>query len=78
MRGLLTISAIGAAAVIATGVSAQSNKAIMTGGAKGAYHMQFCPPLPKALEKAFFAGYQCIASGGTGDNIKGMLESPTP
>ncbi len=77
MRGLLLISASIAAVVFATGAAAQSNKAIMTGGAKGAYHTQFCPPVPKALEKAFFSGYQCVASGGTGDNIKGVVETPS-
>lgn len=54
-----------------------AQKAILTGGDKGAYFNTFCPPLPQALGNAMFAGYRCQPSGGTLENIKGVLEKPS-
>lgn len=52
-------------------------KSINTGGSAGAYHSTFCPPIPRALENAYFNGYQCNTSAGTVDNIGRVMANPT-
>jgi len=52
-------------------------RAISTGGPQGAYHTQFCPPLPAALARGYFHGYACTPSRGTVENIQRVLEQPT-
>lgn len=52
-------------------------RAINTGGAAGAYHGTFCPPLPGVLANAYFQGYQCTPSAGTVQNIQRVLAQPT-
>lgn len=52
-------------------------KAINTGGAAGAYHGTFCPPLPGVLANAYFQGYACTPSAGTVQNIQRVLAQPT-
>ncbi len=53
------------------------SRAINTGGAQGAYHTLFCPPLPTTLAAAYFQGYQCTPSAGTLENITRVLATPT-
>lgn len=50
--------------------------AIYTGGQSGAYYSVFCPPLPSALEKAYFTGFSCKTSAGSVDNIQKVLADP--
>lgn len=64
-------------ALLALTVGASAQKAIFTGGEKGAYHTTFCPPLPAVLGQSMFAGYQCNPSGGTLENIAQVLSKPT-
>lgn len=64
-------------AMLALTVSAQAQKAIYTGGEKGAYNSTFCPPLPNILNQQWFAGYQCTPSGGTLENIAQVLSKPS-
>lgn len=64
-------------AMLALTVSAQAQKAIFTGGEKGAYQTTFCPPLPTILNQSMFAGYQCTPSGGTLENIAQVLSKPS-
>lgn len=52
-------------------------KAINTGGAQGAYHSTFCPPLPGVLSNAYFQGYTCTPSAGTIENIQRVLAQPS-
>ena len=48
---------------------------VHTGGESGAYHLNFCPPLAKALaEKGH--DYQCTASSGSLDNMRRVAETP--
>ena len=63
-----------------TGAHAQVQpgpKAINTGGAAGAYHGTFCPPLPPVLANAYFQGYACTPSAGTVENISRVLAQPS-
>jgi hypothetical protein len=64
-------------ALLALTVSAQAQKAIFTGGEKGAYHSTFCPPLPNVLNQSMFSGYRCTPSGGTLENIQQVLSKPS-
>lgn len=74
---LASVFAISAAAgALAQGV-APGPKAINTGGASGAYHGTFCPPLPPVLANAYFQGYTCTPSAGTVENIQRVLAQPT-
>ena len=78
MKNLLLASVFALAAV--TGAQAQTQpgpKAINTGGAAGAYHGTFCPPLPGVLANAYFQGYACTPSAGTVENIQRVLRQPT-
>lgn len=70
---VLMAHAVSAAAQIA----APGPKAINTGGAAGAYHTTFCPPLPTVLATAFFQGYSCTPSAGTLQNIDRVLAQPS-
>jgi hypothetical protein len=63
-----------AGGALAEGSRAQS---INTGGEKGAYHTQFCPPLPAALSNEYFQSYKCTPSKGTLENIDRVLKDPT-
>tara|TARA_R110000868_G_scaffold9620_1_gene47492 strand:+ start:8077 stop:9087 length:1011 start_codon:yes stop_codon:yes gene_type:complete len=69
------------AAVAVSSASAQNGnpgaKAINTGGAAGAYHNTFCPPLPLVLANAYFQGYSCTPSAGTVENIARVMRQPT-
>lgn len=56
---------------------AMAQKAVLTGGERGAYHETFCPPIPAPLGDLMFPGYRCTASGGTLDNIKQVVAQPT-
>lgn len=75
MKRVLALALMTTAMVGITPAIAQ--KAILTGGQAGAYHSTFCPPLPKVLGDAFFAGYACTPSGGTVANIAGVVAQPT-
>jgi hypothetical protein len=78
MKNLLLATVFGLAAV--TGAQAQTQpgaKAINTGGAAGAYHTTFCPPIPGVLSNAYFQGYTCTTSAGTVQNIDRVLAQPT-
>lgn len=55
-----------------TGV-AQAGK-IHTGGARGAYNGDFCPPLAKELGKAKF-NYKCTLSVGSNENIERVMQN---
>lgn len=62
--------------------SAQKPRAIHTGGAAGAYHTLFCPPLPPVLTEAQFPGYSCTACKdkepcGSVANIERVMAEPT-
>lgn len=57
--------------------NSQARHAIHTGGEGGAYYSVFCPPLPDALNGAYFYGYECTPSKGTVDNIDKVLANPT-
>ena len=48
---------------------------IHTGGARGAYNGDFCPPLAKELGTAKF-NYKCTLSLGSNDNIRKVQTSP--
>lgn len=78
MKNLL-LSGVFAMATI-SGALAQNatvgTRAINTGGAAGAYHGTFCPPLPGVLANAYFQGYQCTPSAGTVQNIQRVLAQP--
>ncbi len=54
---------------------AQAGK-IYTGGARGAYNSDFCPPLAKELGKAKF-NYSCTVSLGSSDNIERVMQNPS-
>lgn len=73
MRSLFLVTT----ALLAFTTNAQAQKAIYTGGEKGAYNSTFCPPLPNILNQSMFAGYQCTPSGGTLENIAQVLSKPT-
>lgn len=64
-------------ALLALTAGAHAQKAIYTGGEKGAYNTTFCPPLPTILNQSMFAGYQCTPSGGTLENIAQVLSKPS-
>jgi len=71
-----------ACTILMTAFSAQAQdrvgpKAINTGGASGAYHSTFCPPIPGVLANAYFQGYACTPSAGTVQNIQRVLQQPT-
>lgn len=51
-------------------------KAVYTGGAAGAYHTLFAPPVLDALGKAYFKGYSLTTSAGTLDNINKVSANP--
>jgi hypothetical protein len=79
--GVLIVAA--AAAALTAGASAQdkSQKIIKTGGSKGAYHTQFCPPLEPKLRAAQFSGYRCTACQpgepcGSPANIDFVMKNP--
>lgn len=57
--------------------AAFAQKAILTGGDKGAYHSTFCPPIPGVLAQHDFPNYKCTTSDGTLDNIKQVLAKPS-
>lgn len=63
--------------LLALTVGANAQKAIFTGGEKGAYHSTFCPPLPNVLNQSMFSGYRCTSSGGTLENIQQVLSKPS-
>jgi hypothetical protein len=48
---------------------------IHTGGARGAYYNDFCPPLANELNKAKF-NYKCTLSLGSNENIERVKENP--
>ena len=78
MKNLLLATVFALATV--TGAQAQVQpgpKAINTGGAQGAYHSTFCPPLPGVLSNAYFQGYTCTPSAGTIENIQRVLAQPS-
>ncbi len=56
-----------------TGIAHASK--IHTGGARGAYNGDFCPPLAKELETAKF-NYKCALSLGSNDNIGKVKANP--
>ncbi len=64
-------------ALLALTATAQAQKSILTGGEKGAYNSTFCPPLPAVLGSSMFQGYRCTPTGGTLDNIAGVLSKPS-
>jgi len=74
---LATVFTLAATAAVAQGTAAAGPKAINTGGAQGAYHGTFCPPLPGVLANAYFQGYACTPSAGTVQNIQRVLAQPT-
>ncbi len=70
----LTIAAIAAMGFsLALAGVAEANK-IHTGGARGAYSSDFCPPLADRLAKAKF-NYKCTPSLGSNDNIQKVLQN---
>lgn len=71
-----SLLALGVTAV-AQAQPAPSARAINTGGPSGAYHSQFCPPLPGVLANSYFQGYTCTPSAGTVENIQRVLRQPT-
>lgn len=77
MVRLLPVLALLALAGPATAQTAPSAKAINTGGPQGAYHSLFCPPVPQALQGAYFQGYTCTPSRGTVENIARVLATPS-
>lgn len=72
---LVTFAGIAAVALLSQPAFAQH--AIYTGSQGGAYNSTFCPPIPNALNNAFFSGYHCQTSGGTLDNIKQVITKPS-
>jgi len=78
MKRFLLASVFALAAVTHAQAQTQPGaKAINTGGAAGAYHGQFCPPIPGVLANAYFQGYTCMTSAGTLQNIDRVLAQPT-
>jgi hypothetical protein len=74
---LASVFALGTMSATLAQDAAPSTRAINTGGAAGAYHSTFCPPLPPVLANAYFQGYQCTISAGTLQNIQRVLAQPT-
>ncbi len=72
-------AALGLALLSTTALSqtAPPGRQIGTGGASGAYHTTFCPPLPGALSRAYFHGYACTTSRGTLENLDRVVQAPT-
>lgn len=80
MRTLL-LAAI--AVAIGTAALAQpvNRSAVRTGGADGAYHGAFCPPLEPVLRGAQFPAYKCTACKkdepcGSASNVEYLLANP--
>ncbi len=72
-RSTITFLATAGLALAITGV-AQASK-IHTGGARGAYNGDFCPPLAKELATAKF-NFKCTLSQGSNENINQVLKNP--
>ena len=71
----LNVAVIAAAGLtLAISGVAQASK-IHTGGARGAYNGDFCPPLAKQLTTAKF-DYKCTLSRGSNDNIRRVTKNP--
>jgi len=68
--------AAGLCAALAVSLAAPAHAGqINTGGATGAYHATFCPPLAAALHKNKF-DYACTASDGSLENIQRAVGDP--
>lgn len=76
-RALAALLVVALAGPAAAQAPAPSAKAINTGGPQGAYHSLFCPPVPTALQGAYFQGYACTPSRGTIENIARVLATPS-
>lgn len=76
MRRLLAALMLAAPLLVPSQAPAQGFRAINTGGAQGAYHSLFCPPVAAALQQAYFTGYGCTPSRGTVENIDRSLATP--
>jgi hypothetical protein len=68
---------IAAAVAMMTSGAMAADHAIYTAGEKGAYNGTFCPPIPKALNDAYFTGYGCTPTKGTVENISNVLAAPS-
>lgn len=82
MRFAASIAGILACMTVAVPSQAQSvaadifgDRSINTGDPRQAY-FGFCESLPSVLASAYFQGYACTASKGTGDNINRVLKHP--
>lgn len=75
--GLAAVALAFAFPAAAQQTSAGGPRAINTGGAQGAYHTVFCPPLPPALTRVYFNNYACTTSRGTLENIDRVLAYPS-
>lgn len=71
----LNIAVLAAAGLTLTFTGMAHAGKIHTGGARGAYNGDFCPPLAKELNKAKF-NYKCTLSLGSNENIQRVKQSP--
>ncbi len=77
LRSMLFGFCLASALPAAAFAQAPGPRAINTGGAQGAYHTLFCPPLPPALARAYFNDYACTTSRGTLENIERVMATPS-
>lgn len=77
MKSFLLASVLSFGVAVAAQAQQPGPRSINTGGAQGAYHGTFCPPLPGVLANAYFQGYSCTPSAGTIDNIQRVLANPS-
>ncbi len=77
MKKILLASVFATMAATAAVAQEPGPRAINTGGAAGAYHGTFCPPIPGVLSNAYFQGYACTPSAGTLENIRRVLAQPS-
>lgn len=75
IAGILACMAVVAPLQAQTAPTLFGDRSINTGGPSGAYH-SFCESLPEVLSKAYFQGYKCQPSAGTGENIIRVLKHP--
>jgi hypothetical protein len=75
-RSLATTILLAGLSLPGLATAQQTTRGINTGGAQGAYHTLFCPPVAAALQQAYFTGYACTTSRGTVENIERSLATP--
>ena len=63
--------------LLALGMTAAQAKDIYTGSEKGAYFRFYGPAINDVIKGAMFNDYQVVKTGGTGDNLKRLAETPS-